>query len=163
MTERVSPTDVAPVEIRDPQVLVLLDALTSELSGGGYTANQTFGYSAAKLECAGVHLVGARVAGQLVGIGGVELQDDGIAELKRFFVMSEHRGAGVADALMAALLGHATAHGMNLLRLETGDKQRAAVAFYRRHGFAETQRFGPYIYSETSICMQRSLLSRDDR
>jgi putative acetyltransferase len=38
-----------------------------------------------------------------------------------------------------------------------GDKQPAAIAFYRRHGFLATPRFGPYISSATSICMQRYL------
>jgi putative acetyltransferase len=43
------------------------------------------------------------------------------------------------------------------VRLETGDKQRAAIAFYRRRGFVEIPRFGPYIASQTSVCMQRRL------
>ncbi len=36
-----------------------------------------------------------------------------------------------------------------------GDKQHAAQAFYRRHGFAQVPRFGPYVNSETSVCLQR--------
>lgn len=143
------------MEVRDPQVLALIDALTRELAGGGYTACQTFGYSPAELERADVHLVGARVAGQLVGIGGVELQDGGVGELERFFVLPEHRGTGVADALLDALVDHAAVHGAAVLRLETGDEQQAAIAFYRRRGFAEIPRFGPYVNSETSVCMQR--------
>ena len=41
-------------------------------------------------------------------------------------------------------------------QLETGNQQKAAIAFYRRHGFAEVPRFGPYVDSETSVCMQRT-------
>ncbi|MCA1670727.1 MAG: GNAT family N-acetyltransferase, partial [Actinobacteria bacterium] len=108
------------------------------------------------LEQGQVHLVGARVDGQLVGLGGLELQRDGVGELKRFFVVSEHRGSGVADAVIMALIGYAQANGLHLLRLETGDKQHAAIAFYRRHGFVEMPRFGPYVRSATSYCMQRS-------
>jgi hypothetical protein len=51
-------------------VLSLLDALTAELATAGSTPEQTFGYSADKLERAGVHLVTAEPGGRLVGVGG---------------------------------------------------------------------------------------------
>ena len=146
---------VHPVAVRQPQVVALLDALTSELAGEGYTAEQTFGYTADQLQSANVYLVGARVDDELVGIGGLQLQEGGVGELKRFFVTPEHRGTGVADALLDALVDYARSHQLDLLRLETGDKQRAAIAFYRRHGFVEIPRFAPYLASETSVCMQR--------
>ncbi len=144
-----------PVSARDPEVAALLDALTAELALGGYTSDETFGYSAEQLERSAVHLVGARVDGRLVGVGGVEVQPGGVAELKRFFVRPGHRGRGVADVLVRALIAHARDAGTHLVRLETGDKQEAAIAFYRRHGFVEIPRFGPYVHSATSYCMQR--------
>jgi putative acetyltransferase len=73
-----------------------------------------------------VHLVGVHVAGGLVAIGGIELQPAGLAELKRFYVRPAHRGTGVGDALMAAVLEHASAQGVRLVRLETGDRQHLA-------------------------------------
>lgn len=149
-----------PVDARDPEAVALLDALTSELALGGYAVHETFGYSVAQLEQSRVHLVGVRVAGRLAGLGGVELQEGGIGELKRFFVAPEHRGTGVADALITALVVYAHDAGTDLLRLETGDKQRAAIAFYRRHGFVEVARFGPYVHSATSVCMQATYGAR---
>ena len=145
------------VSARDAEVSALLDALTDELALGGYTAEQTVGYTPAELEQSGVHLVGVRVAGGLVAIGGIELQPAGLAELKRFYVRPAYRGTGVGDALLAGVLEHASAHGVRVVRLETGDKQHAAIRFYRRHGFSETPRVPPYADSETSICMQRAL------
>lgn len=156
MTRDDPPQDVVRVEPRDPRVMALLDHLTSELAGSGYTADQTFGYSIEELELADVHLVGVALEGQLVGVGGLELQG-GVGELKRFFVAPANRGTGVADAILAALLRVAQGHGLDLVRLETGDKQGAAIAFYRRHGFVEIPRFGPYVNSETSVCMERRL------
>lgn len=146
---------VERVTARDAEVQVLLEALTAELAGGGYTPEQTFGYSVDQLEASQVHLVGARVAGRLAGVAGIELQDHGLAELKRFFVRPEQRGTGVADALIAALLAHAADSRVRLVRLETGDEQQAALALYRRHGFRRVPRFGPYEASETSVCMER--------
>ena len=42
-----------------------------------------------------------------------------------------------------------------MVALETGDRQLAARAFYRRHGFVEVPPFAPYVESTTSICMER--------
>jgi hypothetical protein len=83
---------VIPVAVRDPEVAALLDALTSEISVEGYTAEQTFGYTTEQLQSASVYLVGARVDGRLAGVGGLELQHRGVGELKRFFVTQECRG-----------------------------------------------------------------------
>jgi putative acetyltransferase len=144
------------VELSDPRVLALIGELTSELALSGYTADQTFGYSVEQLELSGVHLVGVAVEGELVGVGGLELQGE-VGELKRFFVVPAHRGSGVADAILAGLLEIARDHDVEVVRLETGDKQGAAIAFYRRHGFAEIPRFGPYVNSATSVCMERRI------
>ena len=146
-----------PVDAREPEVLGLVSALDAELAEGGYTEEQTFGYPPEVLARGGVHLLGVRAGGRLAGIGGVELQDGGVAELKRMYVAPEQRGTGTADVIMAALVEHARRHGARLLRLETGDQQHAAIDFYRRHGFVEVPRFPPYVTSETSVCMERWL------
>ena len=149
--------EVGPVRASDPAVAGLIDALTTELAGSGYTPEQTFGYSVERLEQSGVHLVGARRAGELAGIAGVEVEDAGFAELKRFYVAPAQRGTGVADALLESLLAYAAGRGVRTVRLETGDRQQAAMRFYARHGFREVPRFGPYVTSEASVCMQREL------
>lgn len=146
-----------PVRASDPAVVALLDALTVELASAGYSEAETFGYSVEQLERAGVQLLGATRDGRLVGVGGVELDGDEGAELKRFYVRPEHRGTGVADTLLGALLDQAAAHGVRLVRLETGDRQHAAMGFYRRHGFTVVPAFGPYVGSRTSVCMARAL------
>lgn len=148
---------VAPVQAGDPEVGRLIDALTAELADSGYTPEETFGYSAERLEQAGLHLVGARVADELAGIGGVEVEGDGFAELKRFFVVPAARGTGVADLLITTLVDYAAERGVRTLRLETGARQRAALDFYARHRFTPTPRFGPYVDSATSVCLQRNL------
>jgi putative acetyltransferase len=143
--------------VRDDGVAALVEALTAELAESEYAEDETFGYSTERLESSGVHLVGARLDGVLVGIGGVELQEDGYAELKRMYVDPGCRGRGVADAVMDALVTYAVAHGISTLRLETGDKQHAAIGFYARHGFVVVDRFAPYEHSATSVCMARLL------
>lgn len=148
---------VAPADLHAADVAAALDALTAELAEGGYGAEETFGYSAEQLERQGVHLVAARIDGGLVGVGGVEVQGGGLAELKRFWVDPTRRGSGVADAVMASLLEHARDHGVTVVRLETGDRQHAAMRFYARHGFARVPAFPPYERSATSVCLQREV------
>ena len=119
---------VAAVGVREPDVAAMMAALTAELAGGGYTAEQTFGYSADQLEQAGVHVIGARDDGLLVGIGGLERQDGGSGELKRMYVAPSHRGAGVADAVMTALLD-AGAFGARKPRPVAAPAQAAPAAW----------------------------------
>jgi putative acetyltransferase len=148
---------VVPANVRDPRFVALMNALTAELAAAKYPLEQTFGYPTEELMRRGVHVVAATRAEALVGIGGVEMQSGGYAELKRFYVVPCERGTGVADRILSALLEYALTHGANALRLETGNKQLAAQAFYRRHGFVDVPRFAPYEASETSVCMQRGL------
>jgi dTDP-4-dehydrorhamnose reductase len=148
---------VSPVTAADPSVAALVNALTADLASSGYTAEQTFGYPVDRLTSSGVHLVAASSGADVVGIGGIELQADGLAELKRFFVVPSWRGSIAAESILDALFAHARSNGVRAVRLETGDKQHAAMAFYRRNGFEEIPRFGPYVDSATSVCMQRPL------
>ena len=79
----------------DPEVVSLLDALSAELAGGGYTASETFGYSVEQLQDRAVHLVGARTGTKLVGLGGLELQEGAIAPVWEHLVRRGQRtGAG---------------------------------------------------------------------
>lgn len=149
--------EVSVVSAHDAKVPELIHALTAELADAGYTDEESFGYTAQQLERSGVHLVGAMLDGVLVGIGGIEIQADGCAELKRFYVAPDHRGRGVADQVMDELVQHARKYGVMRLRLETGDKQHAAMRFYARHHFAVVPRFEPYTQSATSVCMQRAI------
>ncbi|TWP32754.1 GNAT family N-acetyltransferase [Leekyejoonella antrihumi] len=146
---------VDAVSVRD--VVPLIEALTAELASSGYDESEMFGYSVEKLEQGGVHLIGASVDGIVVGIGGLELADDGTAELKRFYVDPTHRRTGAASAIITALLSYAATAGARLVRLETGLEQHAAIRFYTRHGFEHIEPFGPYLASASSVCMARRL------
>jgi putative acetyltransferase len=78
-----------------------------------------------------------------VGCGGVALFD-GFAEVKRMYVRPAARGQGVAQAILARIEAETRAAKLPVLRLETGDKQTAALRLYRRHGFTDCPPFGDY-------------------
>lgn len=72
-------------------------------------------------------------------VGSVALLDlgDGQGALRKMFVAATHRGAEkcVAAGLLATLLGHARARGLDALFLGTTDKFLAAHRFYEKAGF----------------------------
>ena len=85
----------------------------------------------------------ARLRGAAVGCGGVYFFPD-FAEVKRMYVRYTARGQGVADAMLARIEAEARGAGVTMLRLETGDRQIAAMRLYVRMGFRECPAFGAY-------------------
>jgi putative acetyltransferase len=91
-----------------------------------------------------VRFVVARRAGVAIGCGALVLGANGEAELKRMFVVPDARGLELGSRILDALEAAAKAEGVRVLRLETGVRQREALALYRRHGYTERGPFGPY-------------------
>ena len=92
-----------------------------------------------------------------IGCGAVRRIATGVGELKRMYVIPEERGSGVGSMLLAALEAEARALGLTRLVLETGTRQVAAVALYRRAGFTDIEPYGEYISSPLSVCMAKEL------
>jgi putative acetyltransferase len=84
-----------------------------------------------------------RLNGTAVGCGGVALFAD-FAEVKRMYVREAARRRGAAPALLKRLEAEARGAGLSVLRLETGDKQQAAIRLYERAGFVRSGAFGAY-------------------
>ncbi len=99
-----------------------------------------------------------RREGRPVGCGAVRLLDPSTAELKRMYVEPALRGGGIGGYLVEALEGEARRLGATRLVLETGTRQAAALALYRRCGFEPIPLFGEYCLSPvTSICLGKPL------
>ena len=95
-----------------------------------------------------------------VGCGALRLIDPATAELKRMYVAAEHRGTGLGRRLVAALEAEARRLGARRMVLETGVRQAAALALYRRAGFEPIPLYGEYCLSpDTSICLGKDLSS----
>ena len=73
------------------------------------------------------------------------------AELKRMFVHPDHRGRGLARAMLAAVEADAAAAGADWLILETGAPQVAATTLYRASGYVDVPPFGYYIRREPGV------------
>ncbi len=79
-------------------------------------------------------LVG-RIDGEAVACGAVRALEPGVGEIKRMYVVPEHRGRGLGRRVLSALEAGATAMGFERLRLDTGERQTAAIALYRSVGY----------------------------
>ena len=79
-------------------------------------------------------------------------------EIKRMFVADAYRKRGYAELVLAELLGWAKELGYQNAVLETAKSMIPAVSFYKKLGFQETEKFGPYIGVETSVCFRKGIL-----
>ncbi|MFI1825091.1 GNAT family N-acetyltransferase [Streptomyces sp. NPDC020412] len=104
-----------------------------------------------------VFLLAHGADGTPLGCGGLRRLAGATGEVKRMYVTPEARGTGVAEAVLRGLEDWARRSGWRALRLETGDRQHAAVRFYTRAGYARISNFGPYAQSPDSLCFERAL------
>lgn len=133
-------------------------ALIEELDGvleALYPSESRHGYSVAKLLDEGVEFFVLRVDEAPVACGGLLLVGAEYAELKRMYVRPEYRGRGFGERLIDHLADHARRHGIEVLRLETGIHQHAAIRLYERAGFRRVPPFGPYTDDPLSLCYER--------
>lgn len=92
-----------------------------------------------------------------VGCGAIRPLEGKEAELKRFFVVREHRGSGTAAAILRHLEEGALQDGFRIIKLETGPEQPESLRFYAKHGYAEIPRYGPYVECPSSMCFEKVL------
>jgi GNAT superfamily N-acetyltransferase len=83
----------------------------------------------------GAFVVGRDEAGTAVAGGGLKRFGDGVAEIKRMYVVPEARRRGVAQGLLAALEAEARRLGYVTVRLDTGDRQPGAQRLYELAGY----------------------------
>ena len=98
-------------------------------------------------------------AGAAVGCGALRRLDDVVAEVRRMYVLPSHRQLGIARALLLRLERAAAALDYSVLRLETGDRQRPAMALYESFGFTRVAPFGEHVGDPTSICYEKPVAS----
>ncbi|HVZ63642.1 MAG TPA: GNAT family N-acetyltransferase [Lacunisphaera sp.] len=139
-----------------PDAVALITELEDHLASR-YPAESRHGFSVQKLIEQQVAFYVLRVGGRAAGCGGIMLVPKQYGELKRMYVRPEFRGAGHGRRLIERLAAHARAHGITLLRLETGTKQDEAIRLYEAAGFRPIPPFGPYREDPNSRCYELRL------
>jgi putative acetyltransferase len=133
---------VEPASGPTPEVRELVDELERSLADE-YTPDQRHGLPLDRLFEPHVTFFVARVEGVAVGCGGVACFAT-FAEVKRMYVRDRARGRGVARAMLARIETIVRERELDLLRLETGARQLAAIRLYERAGFQACAAFGDY-------------------
>lgn len=139
----------------------LTNELDADLRGEGYDPCQHHGYSLEKLFVPDLNFYVASADGAPAGCGGVQFFET-FAELKRMYVRPAFRGTALARTIIQRLESDAATHGLSIVRLETGDKQLAAIRFYEREGYRVCPAFPPYTELDpfsiaTSVFMEKRL------
>ncbi|HST05587.1 MAG TPA: GNAT family N-acetyltransferase [Chloroflexia bacterium] len=122
-------------------------ALISELEAQlapYYPAESRHGFSVEKLLAEDVPFFVLRYNETPAGCGGIKLFGVEYGEIKRMYVRPAFRGLGLGKSMLNHLADYAVAHSVNLLRLETGIHQHAAIGLYERMGFERIPPFGAY-------------------
>ncbi len=139
-----------------PDATALIDELQAHL-GALYPVESQHGFTVQQLIEQGVAFFVLRANGRPAGCGGILLVGREHGELKRMFVRPEFRGQKFGERLVERLAQHAREHGVNLLRLETGIHQPAAIRLYERLGFRLIPPFSPYTDDPVSRCYEMKL------
>jgi GNAT superfamily N-acetyltransferase len=122
-----------------------------------YPPESRHGFSVEQLLAEVVKFFVVRVDGEAAGCGGIKLFKGDYGEIKRMYVRPQFRGAGLGKMILERLADHVVAHGIPLLRLETGIHQRAAIRLYEEMGFHRIPPFGSYTNDPVSLCFEKPL------
>jgi putative acetyltransferase len=92
---------------------------------------------------------------ELLGCGALKELDPVHGEVKSMHTAQQHRGRGVAKALLTHIVAHARSRGYRRLSLETGSMEafKPARDLYAGFGFTSTGPFGDYALDPFSCFM----------
>ncbi len=92
-----------------------------------------------------------------VGCGALKKYDDNSAEIKRMFTLPEMRGKGIASKIVSELEIWSKELGFSKIILETGIRQKEAIALYEKCGYQKIPNYGQYSGKENSYCYEKIL------
>ena len=142
----------------DPRVIALVEhhagsarAATPRCDGHSFFAD--------RLRAPDIRFFAAWQGDAVVGIGALKALADGQGEVKSMHTAAAARGQGIGAAILGTIIDAAHSAGMTRLSLEThpGDHFAAAIALYRRTGFAECPPFADYTVDPASLYMTREI------
>ena len=118
-----------------------------------------YALDASKLFSPDITVFGARIDGELVGVGAMRRLDTEHAELKSMHILTKSRGLGVGKAMVAHIEEFARRSGIERMSLETGTNEafKAARELYKSLGYNSCDAFGDYVLSEDNMCMTKSI------
>ena len=116
-----------------------------------------YALDASKLFSPDITVFGARIDGELVGVGAMRKLDLLHGELKSMHTLAKSRGSGVGKAMVTHIEDFARSSGIERMSLETGTNEafRPARQLYKSLGYQSCEAFGDYVLSEDNTCMTK--------
>lgn len=149
-------TTITPEHPASPDATALIAELDAHLEPL-YARESRHGFSVQKLIADEVAFFVIRADGAPAGCGGIKLFGAEYGEIKRMYVRPEFRGRRLGKLMLDHLADYAGRHGIELLRLETGIHQHAAIRLYEGEGFRRIPPFGPYREDPVSRCYEKRI------
>jgi putative acetyltransferase len=101
------------------------------------------------------NVVVAYVHNEPVGCGAFKEFESSSVEIKRMFTKTEMRGNGIASEILKALELWASELNYKACVLETGIRQKEAVAFYKKNNYKSITNYGQYVNMDNSLCFKK--------
>ena len=116
-----------------------------------------YALDASKLFSPDITVFGARIDGELVGVGAMRKLDLLHGELKSMHTLAKSRGSGVGKAMVTHIEDFARSSGIERVSLETGTNEAfwPARELYKSLGYQSCEAFGDYVLSEDNTCMTK--------
>jgi len=116
-----------------------------------------YALDASRLFTPDITVFGARVHGELVGVGALRKLGHEHAELKSMHTLAKLRGLGIGKAMVDHIEQFAKEQGVKRLSLETGATEpfKPARLLYKSLGYQDCEAFGDYVLSEDNTCMTK--------
>ncbi len=94
---------------------------------------------------------------EAIGCGAIKPFEQKSMEIKRMYVLPEHRGYGYASVILNELECWANELQFEYCVLETGINQPEAIALYQKNGYQRITNFGQYQGVKNSYCFEKEL------
>ena len=116
-----------------------------------------YALDASRLFTPDITVFGARVQGELLGVGALRKLDQEHAELKSMHTLAKSRGLGIGKAMVTHIEQFAKEQGVKRISLETGTNEafKPARELYKSLGYVDCDAFGDYVLSEDNMCMTK--------
>lgn len=134
-------------------------AMSTEYMESLYPAESNHLVDYTELRADNAIFLGAYLGDQAIGCVAVIFyqHDCEYGEIKRLFVLPEHRDLKLGRRLMAAIEKATTDAGKQVMRLETGIHQPASIHLYKSLGYLERGPYGDYQEDPLSVFMEKLL------
>jgi putative acetyltransferase len=119
--------------------------------------DHVYALDASKLFTTDITVFGARVNGELLGVGALRVLSAKHAELKSMHTLAKSRGLGIGRAMVNHIEEFAKTLGIERMSLETGTSEpfKPARRLYSSLGYRKGEAFGQYVLSEDNTCMTK--------